>query len=238
MSDTPAPQPGPDDTPPPSTAKTALTQPEVAAVADAPPDSPPLPLEKFNLVFESVKDQRWRRIARSGIVLLGCFVVVWFTCSLTKVVGEVSAGFSNILSKETLTALVAAEVKAAHADAASAVANAASGASSSQPQQPAKKEAKVSKPVQSGDTKESAPKVDVDLKRLADLRDLFLPVVAMVSLLTVAVVVILVTMLRASFAPTVPALDRESDKSLLDLPVPIIEAMKSFVDALKGLVGK
>jgi hypothetical protein len=148
-------------------------------------------------------------------------------------------GVHPIAYKETLAALVAAEVKAAHADAASAVAaQAASAAIPTQTSLPTKKETKGAKPMQTSDKKETVAKVEVDLKRLADLRDLFLPVVAMVSLLTVAVVVILVTMLRASFAPTVSALDRESDKSLLDLPVPIIEAMKSFVDALKGLVGK
>lgn len=174
---------------------------------------------------------------RAGVVVTAGAVLIWLTAILGHVVRTVTYGFSELVRAEAIASKVNAALvlphlpNAASAPSAKASESAKTHASSASdpPKQPPQAQAEGALPPQ---------KVEIVLKGLGELRDLFLPVIALVSLLTVAVVVILVTMLKASFAQSAASEKADESMNLGAIPIPLIEAIKSLLDTLKGLTGK
>ena len=72
----------------------------------------------------------------------------------------------------------------------------------------------------------------IEAKIFGEVRDSMLPLVALVSILTLAVTVILGTMLKASFARP---LVMETTSEERDYPVPVLQALKELADSIKAL---
>jgi hypothetical protein len=229
-----------DDVPPPKQdqIKRELDSPNPGTTTSGPGDSKPLPPGYLNFLNDGIVDQESRRKVRKPALIAAFAVLGMFTASLVVIVAVLSCGFYQALKTENIARFVAAELRG-KIDKASA-AGVDRDANSSKDE--------TSKKVTDKDSKSSAAKGDhsaskdpepvkVEAKIYGEIRDSMVPLVALVSILAVAIVVILGTMLKAAFAPhphnSADLREREETS-----PVPLIEALKGLVDAIKAAWGK
>lgn len=191
-----------------------------------PPDSPALTQSDEKAVDEAVTDQRYRRWFRVAIVVATIAVITTFMANLSFVVCSVVETFSKSMDNQTLAEAIAGQVVAKSAsDAASASSAPTVGTFA-----PSGKHVKVAAPAYE-------PKLKIEAKIFGEIRDSLIPVVALVSILTVAVVAILITLLRASFAQIGVARPSESEGGIV-IPVAAIEAFKPVVEFFRSIFGK
>lgn len=222
--------------PTPGQIKRELDQPSQEPVTTGPGDSPPLPSGQLELLNDGITDQESRRGYRGPILWAALGVMAVFTACLAGVVLTLSCGFYQALKPENIAKFVAVEL---HSKIDKISATGAEKAASP-PKDVSTKKApdKESKSLESKETverstsKEHEP-VKVEAKIYGEIRDSMVPLVALVSILAVAIVVILGTMLKAAFAPhpnNSTGLKEKEDTS----SVPVLEAIKGLVDAIKA----
>lgn len=203
----------------------------------APGDSPPLPPGQEDLINDGIADQQSRRDYRIYIIVAALVVLSLFTLSLTGIVGTLGTAFYQALKPENIAKFVAVELqeKIGHASSQSAE-KLTPTSTSPKASKNADEETKASKgkgTASSIPTKENDP-IKVEAKIYGEIRDSMVPLVALVSILTVAIVVILGTMLKAVFAPHPNhRLDMKENEEAS--PLPIIEALKGLADSIKAV---
>ena len=222
-----------DGVPPPSQ---DMIKTQLDSVA-APGDSPPLPTGQVELINDGIADQQSRRKYRTYIIAAALAVLTLFTLSLTGIVGTLGTAFYQALKPENIAKFVAVELqeKIGHASSQSAE-KLTPTSTSPKASKNADEETKASKgksTTSSIPTKENDP-IKVEAKIYGEIRDSMVPLVALVSILTVAIVVILGTMLKAVFAPHPNhRLDMKGNEEAS--PLPIIEALKRLADSIKAV---
>lgn len=231
-----------DDVPPPKQdqIKRELDSSNPGTTTSGPGDSKPLPPGYVTFLNDGIIDQESRRKVRKPALIAALAVLGMFTASLVVIVAVLSCGFYQALKPENIAKFVAAELHGKIDKA--TVSGGDKDASSSKDETSKKstdKESKSSAAKGAGDhsaSKEPEP-VKVEAKIYGEIRDSMVPLVALVSILAVAIVVILGTMLKAAFAPHPHngADLRERDETS---PVPLIEALKGLIDAIKSAWGK
>lgn len=222
-----------DGVPPPSQ-DMIKTQLDSGAV---PGDSPPLPTGQVELINDGIADQQSRRKYRTFILTAALMVLALFALSLTGIVGTLGAAFYQALKPENIAKFVAVELqeKIGHASLQSAekLNPTSTSPKASKNADEETKASKVKSTASSTPTKENDP-IKVEAKIYGEIRDSMVPLVALVSILTVAIVVILGTMLKAVFAPHPNhRLDMKENEEAS--PLPIIEALKGLVDSIKAV---
>lgn len=201
-----------------------------------PPDSEDLPKGESGAVDEAVRDRRYRRYFRVAVVVTAILVMVTIAGNMTWVVCSITQGFQGAMKQDTIAKAVAVQVveqvasAAQSASSSSSVSASAAASASSAPAARAK----------AGHTAATPNKVRVEASIFGEIRDSLIPLVGLVSILTLALVVITVTMLRASFAPdkSLKSNDPVENSDGIVFPVPAIEALKSFIDSVKSIFGK
>jgi len=196
-----------------------------------PPDSPALPQGESDAVDEAVRDRKYRRYFRVAVVVTAIMVMATLAVNMTWVVCSVTQGFKDALRQDTIAKAVAAQVVEQAASAALAAAPASPPASAAGAQ--TKRATPAPAPAVSH-------KVRVEASIFGEIRDSLIPLVGLVSILALALVVITVTMLRASFAPdkSLKSNDSMDGGDGIVFPVPAIEALKNLVDAIKSIFGR
>lgn len=227
---------GSDVAPPsPSQRKTALDSNPLMATTES-GDSPPLPKLKEDFLNDGIADQISRRAPRARIVMTALTILAVFTVNLTGIVGTLGFAFYQALKPENIAKFAAAELREKI--------NKDSSGPTEKSNTPSKSEKaptssdKEPKPSNAKSTNEHAPvkengPIKVEANIYGEIRDSMGPLVALVSILAVAIVVILGTMLKATFAPYLnnsPAPKEKEETS----PVPLIEALKGLVDSVKA----
>lgn len=215
--------------------KTSLDDSTSMGIA-GPGDSPPLSRDLLNSLNDGIDDQKSRRDYRRPVVRAAFAVVFCFVVSLVGVVCTFSSVYRNVLSTENIAKI--ATVQLYEQIQKSAVGHGSSKEAVAQPKEVANSK-KPKSTHQSGQTsdpghaaKEDLP-LSVEAKIYFEIRDSMVPMVALVSILAVAIVVILGTMLKAAFAPHPNyAIPREKEEAS---PLPIIEALKGLTDSIKAL---
>jgi Mn2+/Fe2+ NRAMP family transporter len=217
--------------------------------SSGPGDSPPLPPGLESQFEEGVKDQRYRRMFRASLVSGVLTTLALLAVNLTYVIFSTTDVYTSAI-KQHAAAATTLHTAAAHdgakasgvvvgatssvAGAPSAVAVATSSASSvTSPKDKSKPEARVLER-----TVEAEPHSS---PIFGEMKDALIPIVAMVSVLAASIVVILVTALKASFAPTKTGGEKagqESNEIGPAFPSPVIEAITNLIDAVKGVVTK
>ncbi|MEW7849529.1 hypothetical protein AB2N08_12580 [Massilia aurea] len=201
-----------------------------------PGDSRPLPPFHGNLLNDGITDQISRRAQRRPIVIAALFVLGAFTVCLIGVVFTLGVAFHQALKPDNIAKFVAVELRGKVNEVASKQAEKAGISSKLEKPSPASdKDAKaINAKTDSEDAvaKEAEP-IKVEAKIYGEIRDSMVPLVALVSILTVAVIVILGTMLKAAFSPHPNSgynLAEKNDTS----PVPLLEALKSLIESVKA----
>lgn len=222
--------------PSPEQIKRELDPPSQAPVATGPGDSPILPKVHEDLLNDGITDQVSRREYRRPILIAALAVLAIITLCLAWVVGTLSTGFYQALKPENVSKFVAVELKG-KIDKISSVTAEKTNTTVTSGKTP-NTTTKESKPATPGiaeahsSTKENEP-VKVEAKIYGEIRDSMVPLVALVSILTVAIVVILGTMLKAAFAPH-PNNSIDLKEKEVASPVPVLEAIKGLVDSIKA----
>ncbi|WP_423597014.1 hypothetical protein [Roseateles sp. MS654] len=195
-------------------------------------DSPQLPQSTIKSIDDGIEDQQSRRSHRPKVVALAIGIVGVFAVNLTIIVVVMACGFWRALEPASVAKASAAEVvhqlTEIRALAASEALLAPGKVSDAK-----KKDADAS-PAQAPvrPNGESRP-IRIEAKIYGEVRDSMVPLVALVSILTVAIVVILGTFLKAAFLanPNGHGATKEADPS----PVPLLEALKGLVESIKAL---
>jgi len=196
-------------------------------------DSPELPQATINAIDDGIQDQQSRRSHRPKVVWLAIGIVVLFALNLTVVVGVMACGFWRALEPSAIAKASAAEVVRLTQTQAQASADAtADPAQTSKPIDQKKRASEISGSPTSLKTGATAQPVRIEAKIYGEVRDSMVPLVALVSILTVAIVVILGTFLKAAFLanPNGHGPGKEIEAS----PVPVLEALKSLADSIKA----
>jgi len=207
-------------------------------------DSAPLPKSHEALLNDGIVDLASRRSHRPGIVIAALVALGVFLANVTVVILTLTYGYTQAIKPEMVA-------KSAVVELAEKVAAAASSAPASTPHASSTasavsaSEKRASAPEQSKATTHDAsdanqPRtVKVEARIFGEIKDSMVPLVALVSILTVAIVVILATMLKAAFAAH-PHAAATSDKEKKDSDafIPAIEACKSFIETLKSAFSK
>ncbi|WP_154377044.1 hypothetical protein [Duganella guangzhouensis] len=156
-----------------------------------------------------------------------------FAISLAGVVATLSTGFYQALKPENISKFVVVELQE-KVNKISPATEQKADAKSEKTQNESSKENKspVTKKTDERSSKEGEP-VKIEAKIYGEIRDSMVPLVALVSILAVAIVVILGTMLRAAFAPH-PNNGTDSKEKEEVSPVPVLEAIKGLVDSVKA----
>lgn len=221
---------------PPSQATPAATAPRATGTPQSGPgDSPPLSQNRLDLLNDGIADQQSRRVYRYPILIAAVVVLTVFTLSLAGVVATLSTGFYQALKPENIAKSVAVELQEAVpkvlADpvgkpSTSSIAEKASSTPNKESNSSVTKTNEVHVAA-----RETVP-VKIEAKIYGEVRDSMVPLVALVSILAVAIVVILGTMLKAAFAPHPNNSTHQQEKDETS-PVPILEAIKGLVDSIK-----
>lgn len=222
--------------PSPDQLRTALDSSSSVASNTGPGDSEVLPKVHENLLNDGIADQVSRRAHRLPVVIAALIVLTVVTLCLAGIVGTLGYSFYRALEPDNVAKFTAVELKEKISKVASEQAEKLSAASKAEkPPGGASKEAKTVK-AKGGDenvhAKEAEP-IKVEAKIYGEIRDSMVPLVALVSILTVAVVVILGTMLKAAFAPH-PNHSPEPKEAGDTSPVPLIQACKDLVESVKA----
>lgn len=233
MSNTPG-----DDVPPPNQdqIKRELDSSNLGTTTSGPGDSKPLPPGYVNFLNDGIVDQESRRKVRKPVLIAALAVLGMFTFSLIVIVAVLSSGFYQALKPENIAKFVAAELHGKIDRATATGGNKdASSSKDATSKKSTDKESKLSAAAGTGDRsvlKESEP-VKVEAKIYGEIRDSMVPLVALVSILAVAIVVILGTMLKAAFAPH-PHNGADLREREETSPVPLIQALRGLMDAIKA----
>ncbi|MBC3911584.1 hypothetical protein [Undibacterium umbellatum] len=215
--------------------KTELdTYPQVKNTGN-PGDSLPLPKVKEDLLNDGIEDQQSRRQHRPKILTTAIIILGLFTACLCTVVGTLSTGFYQAIQPDNIAKFVAVELKEETDKVISKEVDKEKNSSKSEKVSNASKESKASDTKNADEqvvAKEKEP-IKVEAKIYGEIRDSMVPLVALVSILAVAIVVILGTMLKAAFAPY-PNSNTEFKETEETSPVPVLEAIKGLVDSLKA----
>lgn len=163
----------------------------------------------LNRLREGVADQTFRRWFR-----------VLFVAGTLLVLGHLVITLNTVISK---TLEVYTNTISAHATA--ALAKQAHGQSQTLSPDPRASNAQKAQPLATQQVSRTGI--------YGELRDALLPIVLMVSVLTAAIVVILVTAIKSSFAP--PKADSDGAASDNTLPLPVIETLRSLTEAVVSL---
>lgn len=194
-----------------------------------PGDSPALPKLHEDLLNDGIADQVSRRRLRTPIFFTTLAVLFVLTVCLAGVVSVLGSAFLQALKPDNTAKLVALELAqktaANTADTLPRPLAASASAGKSEHQ------AHATLPAQPAVADTSAPKLAISI--YTEIRDAMVPLVALVSILAVAIVVILGTMLKAAFAPHPNNRLKDTDETS---PVPVLEAMKSLVDSVKAVL--
>lgn len=200
-----------------------------------PSDSPrPLTQSELDAIRDGISDQQSRRTSRPK-VLYAAFSVIFFTmvflgCTVATICYcfyqitnpdniEKYVSKKSIHSTSESTQIVKIDRSASASAGASASASASKVSNMSLTKEPSKVESTLA---------QNTPQIHVEI------RDAIVPLVAMVSILTVAVVVTLGTILKAVFAhPPEHKKDSSDDKTI---SIPFLEALKSLVESIKGFI--
>lgn len=194
---------------------------------------------------DGIVDLESKRQHRPAIVIAALISLGLFIANLTAVVAVVAYTFCTATKPEAIAKSVAVELSDKLSKAASGIDAGASAASASEPYkkstltyQRAQGADKSASGVSGKLAEDQERSVKIEAKIFGEIKESLVPLVALVSILTVAAVVILGTLLKAAFAPhpnhKLDSKDEASDSS----PVPVIEALKSLAEALKGLFSK
>jgi hypothetical protein len=169
-------------------------------------------------------------------VIAALSVLTAFTLCLTVIVGTLGFAFHQALKPENIAKFSAAELREKINEISSAPTEKST--TSSKAEKAPGSSDKETKPsnAKSDDehalVKENEP-VKVEARIYGEIRDSMVPLVALVSILTVAIVVILGTMLKAAFAPH-PNNSSDPKEKEETSPVPLLEALKALVDSVKA----
>lgn len=197
------------DVPPPSAQQLRQT----LDPAD-PGDSPPLPKAQVDALNDGIADQQSRRSHRPVIVVAALIVLGVLVLNLTWVVHSVLNGYQGAIAPERSSPRTSAPVAT--------------------PERPITGQASATPPTRAESPGPVAPSQGE--ARHHALREAMTPLVALVSILTLATVFILGTMLKAAFATPQHG---HRDPAKNDPPaLPLTEALKALLDSLKGIFGK
>jgi hypothetical protein len=206
-------------------------------------DSDPLPGGHEALLNDGILDLASRRSHRPGIVIAALVALGFFLVNVTIIIVTLACGFTQALKPEVVARSAAVQLAEKVGAAASTSATAAPTVSQVSGSAPEKgKSASGAARTQSESADANQPRVvRVEAKIFGEIKDSMVPLVALVSILTIAIVVILATMLKAAFAVhphAAPTSANDKEKQESDAFVPALEACKSFVETLKGAFGK
>jgi hypothetical protein len=227
-----------DNVTPPSPAqiKRELDKPLPVTASAGPGDSPPLPPGHLDLLNDGIADQQSRREYRLPILGAALGVLAVFTVCLAGIVFTLGNGFFQALQPENIAKFAAVELKGKIDKVSAAVGEKETSSSNEDvSKKTSDKESKSSTfktAEERSNAKEHEP-VKVEAKIYGEIRDSMVPLVALVSILAVAIVVILATMLKAAFAPHPNNTTGQKEKEESS-PVPILEAIKGLVDSIKA----
>jgi hypothetical protein len=220
--------------PSPSQRKTSLDSPSPSSSAPGPGDSPPFPKIREDLLNDGIADQISRRGHRQPIVIAALTVLAALTICLGGIVFTLGFAFYNALNSQTIAKFAAAELQEkinriplALSSKTEAAVKPTKASNDSDKKNISSNQDLTVKPA-----KEAEP-VRIEAKIYGEVRDSMVPLVALVSILTVAIVVILGTMLKAAFAPHPNNSSDTNDKDETS-PVPLLEALKSLVDSVRA----
>jgi hypothetical protein len=221
--------------PSPEQRKTELGTPSQAPVATGPGDSPVLPKVQEDLLNDGIADQTSRRGYRGRILIAAMLVLLVFTSCLAGVVGTLSTGFYQALKPENIAKFVAIEFKGKVDKISSVSAEQPNTPKLDKPQATPSKEGKptAAKAAEEHNAVKESEPVKIEARIYGEIRDSMVPLVALVSILTVAIVVILGTMLKAAFAPH-PNNGADLKGKEATSSVPVLEALKSLLDSVKA----
>jgi hypothetical protein len=209
---------------------------QLRTTLEPPGDSPPLPKVHEDLLNDGITDQVSRRSHRRPVVIGALVILIAFTLCLTGIVGTLGYTFAQALRPENVAKFAAVQLHEEINKLSLASTEKTTGpSSSSAAPQKSSKEVKLTDPKSEKDAtpvKESGT-VRIEAKIYGEVRDSMVPLVALVSILTVAIVVILGTMLRAAFAPHPNNSSDFREKDDVS-PVPLLEALKGLVESVKA----
>ena len=176
-----------------------------------PGDSPPLPKAQVDALNDGIADQQSRRSHRPAIVFAALLVLGALVLNLTWVVCTVLNGYQGAIAPDRSTL-----------------------APVSAPEQPIAGQARATPSTRADNHSPIAPPQGE--ARHLTLREAMTPLVALVSILTLATVFILGTMLKAAFAT--PQHGHRDPGKNDPSSLPLTEALKALLDSLKGIFGK
>lgn len=233
---TPTPDPTPTPTPGPGSAPGPTPDQLRTAMDTTPGDSPLLPRGYEDLLNDGITDQISRRSHRRPVVIGALVILIAFTLCLTGIVGTLGYTYVKALSPENVAKLSAVQLHEQISKLPLVLTEAS-------PTKLASKDSvgKVDKGLKSDDTKKEKEllavkdggTIKIDAKIYGEVRDSMVPLVALVSILTVAIVVILGTMLKAAFSPHPNHRSELLDKDEVS-PVPLLEALKALIESVKA----
>jgi len=197
------------DVPPPSAQQLRQT-----LNPTGPGDSPPLPKAQVDALNDGIADQQSRRSHRPAIVLAALLVLGALVLNLTWVVHSVLNGYQGAIAHDRSTLRTPAPVAT--------------------PEQPITGQARATPSTRAESPGPIAPPQGE--ARHHALREAMTPLVALVSILTLATVFILGTMLKAAFAT--PQHGHRDPSKNDPSALPLTEALKALLDSLKGIFGK
>lgn len=188
-------------------------------------DAPPLRDGYSEYLNDGIADQTSRRSHRGELVKASFYVLGILMLNLTIVVIVLTYAFCRALAPESVA-------KASVAELVKWVDQAASSPGASLPSSSSSAPSKIAPASPPGPIKTQAQAMKIEAKIFGEVRDSMFPLVALVSILTLAVTVILGTMLKASFARPV-VVETASDEK--EYPVPVLQALKELADSIKAL---
>ncbi len=189
----------------------------------SPGDSPPLPKSLEDLLNDGIKDLASRRGYRKFIVVASLITVTVFLFNLTVIICTLTTGFKEAFKPEIVAQSVVLELK-----------KNINGVTSDKDVVSNSPQTSRQKTISDKDAAKEP--IRVDAKIFGGIQDSMAPLVALVSILTIAVIVIIGTMLKAAFAPHPHHQpDASKAKDYASSPVPLIEALKGLVESLKGI---
>ncbi len=233
--------PADEETSPPNAAqlKTKLDVPPQGNSISGPGDSPPLPADRLNSLNDGIDDQRSRRAHRKPVAWLTTCVVVCFTLCLAGIIWTLGSAYSTALNPDNIAKITSIELREqirhtalTHTSEQKHTVTGSKAEGTQKKSQPGNSTRHAEEVSASASVKEAEP-LRIEAKIYGEIRDSMVPLVALVSILAVAIVVLVGTMLRAAFAPHpnyTPPVEKEEVS-----PVPIIEALKSLAESIKAV---
>jgi len=205
-----------------------------------PGDSPTLPKIHEDLLNDSLLDLKSRRAYRRPVAWAVLTLIAILTLNLSGIVGTLTYSFSQAVKPENIISLTKAELQEKIKQATAEKEKEKNKAPQKTPgngQGNKDKHPSSEGGSDSHSEKSSADKnepIKIEAKVFGEIRDSMIPLVALTSILTVAVVVLLSTLLKAVFAihPNhISSPEKEDDTS----PIPLLEALKNLVDSIKAI---